>query len=152
MAEGNLRHVFRGPCGDDLSAAAAAFGTQVDDPVGTFDDVQIVLDDQYGVALIDQPLQDIHQPTNVVEVQSRGRFVQQIERLARVDPRQLRGQLDALGLAAGERRGGLTEGQIAQSDSIEAVQRRGRSPAKFSKKSAASSMLILSTSAIEWPR
>ena len=32
--------------GDDFAALVAAFRPQVDDPVGGFDDVEIVLDDQ----------------------------------------------------------------------------------------------------------
>ena len=36
--------------GDDQAAARAALGAQVDDPVGGLDDVQVVLDDDDGVA------------------------------------------------------------------------------------------------------
>ena len=35
---------------DDAAAAFAAFGTEVDDPVGLFDDVEMMLDDEHGVA------------------------------------------------------------------------------------------------------
>ena len=35
---------------DDAAAAFAAFGAEIDDPVGLFDDVEMVLDDEDGVA------------------------------------------------------------------------------------------------------
>ena len=44
---------------DDGAAAMAALGAEVDDPVGGLDDVQIVLDDHYRVAVVAQPVQDI---------------------------------------------------------------------------------------------
>ncbi len=37
--------LFGGAHGDDLAAAAAALGAHVDDPVGGFDDVEVVLND-----------------------------------------------------------------------------------------------------------
>ena len=40
--------------GDDLAAALAALGAQVDDPVGARDDVEVVLDDDDRVALVAQ--------------------------------------------------------------------------------------------------
>ena len=36
--------------GDDAAAALAALGAQVNDPVGGLDDVEVVLDDDQGVA------------------------------------------------------------------------------------------------------
>jgi peptidoglycan/LPS O-acetylase OafA/YrhL len=39
---------------DDVAAAVAAFGTEVDDPVGGLDDVEVVLDHEHGVALVDE--------------------------------------------------------------------------------------------------
>lgn len=42
----------------DLSAAAAAFGAEIDDPVGRFDDIEVVLDDDDGIPFIAQPVQD----------------------------------------------------------------------------------------------
>jgi hypothetical protein len=36
--------------GDDAAAIFAAFGTEVEDPVGVADDVEVVLNDDDGVA------------------------------------------------------------------------------------------------------
>ena len=38
--------LFGGPGGDDMAAGVAAFGTEVDDPIGGLDDVEVVLDDE----------------------------------------------------------------------------------------------------------
>ena len=45
-----LRYLLGGACGKDQSAAAAAVGTEVDEVVGALDDVEVVLDDDDGVA------------------------------------------------------------------------------------------------------
>ena len=42
-----------GACGDDGAAVLAAFGADVDDPVGGGDDVEVVLDDDDGIADVD---------------------------------------------------------------------------------------------------
>jgi hypothetical protein len=50
--------------------AAAAFGAQVDDPVGLLDYVEAVLDDQDGVAEVGEAVQDVEKFFYVVEVQA----------------------------------------------------------------------------------
>ena len=50
-------HVCRRTGDHDLATADAAFRTEVDDPVGGLDDVEVVLDDDDGVAVITQPVQ-----------------------------------------------------------------------------------------------
>src|SRR5260370_42491513 len=45
--------------GDDAPATPAAFGAEVDDPVGLLNDVEMELDDEPGVAEIDQALQTV---------------------------------------------------------------------------------------------
>jgi hypothetical protein len=44
--------------GDELAAVFAGFGAEVEDPVGGFDDFEVVLDDEQGVAGIDEFLED----------------------------------------------------------------------------------------------
>ena len=75
-----LAHAVFGRAGeDDLAAAIAAFGPEVDDPVGGLDDFEIVLDDDDRVALVDQLMQHFEQLAHVVEMQAGGRLVEQIE-------------------------------------------------------------------------
>ena len=90
--------------GDHLAAAVAAFRPHVDDPVGGLDHVEVVLDHQHGVAGVDQALQHLRAALDVGEVQAGGRLVEDVERAAGGRARQLVRQLDALGLAARERR------------------------------------------------
>ena len=86
--------------GDDAPAAVAAFGAEVDDPVGGLDDVQVVLDDDDRVARISQAMQHVEQQLDVVEVQARRRLIQYVERAAGVALGDLKRQLDTLRLAA----------------------------------------------------
>ena len=77
-------------CGDflrraarhDPAAAGAAFGAEVDDPVGRLDDVEIVLDHQHRVAGVDEVVQHLQQQLDVGEVQAGRRLVEQVERAA----------------------------------------------------------------------
>ena len=69
------------------------FRAQINDPVRGFDDVQVVLDDDDGVAPIPQLVQYLEQLLDIVEVQPRGRFVQDVEGLAGVPLGELRASL-----------------------------------------------------------
>ena len=91
-----LRKVFRGitlPASYNLlgrsrgkngAAATTAFGSYVDDVVGQLDDVHVVLDDDYGVATVGEPSEHVHQDADILEVEARGRLVEDIKRAARV--------------------------------------------------------------------
>ena len=100
--------------GKHLSALATAFRTDVDKPVGLADNVEIVLDDDDGVATVYELLQHLHQYADILEVQTRGGLVEYIHGLAGVTLRQFRGQLYALTLTAREGGGGLAQLDIAQ--------------------------------------
>src|SRR5580658_6918753 len=63
------RHGFRRALGDDASAFFAAFGTEIDNPIGIADHVKIVFDDDDRVAQVGQPVQHIEQFLHIVEVQ-----------------------------------------------------------------------------------
>ena len=58
VARRDLGDLLRRAFGDDLAALDAAFGTHVDDPVGGFDDVEIMFDHHHAVALFDQAVED----------------------------------------------------------------------------------------------
>lgn len=91
-----LRRAFR----HHAPAAVAAVRAHVDHPVGRLDDFQVVLDDDHGIAGVGQLVQHLEQLRHVVEMQSRGRLVEDVQRAPRRPPRQLLRQLDALRLAA----------------------------------------------------
>ena len=96
----DLRQHLRRAAGDEVAALVAGAGAEVDDPVGVLDEVEVVLDEQDGVALVNQPVQDAEQRGAVLEGQAGGGFVQQVEGAPGGTAGQLRGQLDALGLAS----------------------------------------------------
>ena len=64
----------------DLPTTVAPFGTDVDDPVGSLDDVQIVLDDNDTVALLDQLMQHLKELADILKMEAGRRLVQNVER------------------------------------------------------------------------
>ena len=101
---------------DDAAATVAALGTHVNDVVRHLDDVHVVLDDEDGVALVDELVEYVHQHLDVLEVEAGGGLVKHVERLACVALGQLGGQLHALRLATADGGGGLAEGEVTQAD------------------------------------
>ena len=99
----------------DASALLARAQPEVDDVVGDGDHVRVVLDDEHGVALIAKLPQDPDQPQVVAGVQPDGRLVEHVQR---VHQRRAEGcgQVDALRLAARERRRQAIECQVVQPD------------------------------------
>ena len=110
------------PCGDDLAAVDAGAGADVDDVVGGADRVLVVLDDEDGVAEIAQALERLEQARVVALMQADRRLVEHVEHAgeARAD---LRGEADALALAARQRAGGARERQIVEADVVEEFRR-----------------------------
>src|SRR5581483_9257644 len=101
---------------DDLSARYAPFRTQIEHEVGGLDHVQIVLDDEDGVARVGQAVQDIEQLANVVEMKPGGRFIENIQRRPRRALAQFTREFHALRLAARQRRRWLAEAHIPHAD------------------------------------
>ena len=75
-----------GPHGDDPAAAGTSLGSEVNDPVSGFDDVEVVLDHDDGVSAVDQSLKDGNQLVNVVEMEPGGRLIQHIQGSTRRSP------------------------------------------------------------------
>ena len=86
---------------DDPAAVVTGAGAEVDDPVGVRHDRLMVLDDDDGLAGVDEPVEQREQVLDVGEVEARGRLVEDVD--AALLP-QVRGQLEPLPLAAGQRR------------------------------------------------
>jgi hypothetical protein len=61
--------------GDELAAMCTGFGAEVEDPVGGFDDVEVMLDDEEGVTGIDEFLEDSEEVLDVGEVEAGGGLV-----------------------------------------------------------------------------
>ena len=110
------------PGDDDISALVAGLRPHVDHPVGRLDHVEIVLDDHHRVAQLDEPVEHVQQLGQVVKVQAGGRLVEHVERVARVGAGEFGRQLHALGLAAGERGGGLAEREVIEAHVAQRLQ------------------------------
>ena len=63
----------------------------------------MMLDHHHRIPQVHQAVQHVQQLAHVLEVQPRGRLIQDIERLAGLPPAQLARQLDALRFAARKR-------------------------------------------------
>ena len=107
---------------DDAAAAFAALGAEVEEIVGVADDVEIVLDDDDGVAEAGKAVQNFEELANVVEVEAGGGLVEEIEGAAGLALGEFASELHALGFAAGERGGGLAEMDVAEADVNEGLQ------------------------------
>ena len=116
------RHVGRGPGGDDPPALVAGARTHVDDVIAAGGDAHVVLNADDGVALVDEPVQHAEEQAHVLEVQAGRRLVEDVQRATGVALAQLRGQLDALRLAAGERRRALAEVDVAEADIVQRLE------------------------------
>lgn len=69
---------------EDGSTVATAFGPHVDDVVGQFNHVEVMLNDNDRVASVNKALQHLHQDSDVLEVKSCGGLIEDVERSARV--------------------------------------------------------------------
>ncbi len=81
-----------------------------------------MLDHDDRIAVVAQPMQDAEQLLDVVKVQPGGRFVEDIQGIARITFRQFLGQLDSLCLAARECRRILTEPDVGKANVVERLQ------------------------------
>ena len=100
--------------GDDTSATAAALGTEVDDIVSGFNDIQIMLNDNHTFTLIHQASQHLQEAIDVLAMQASGWLIEDVEGLASWALRQLGGQLDALGFPTRKSGGWLSQLNLAE--------------------------------------
>ena len=99
-----------------------AVRTEVDDMVGTLDDLHVMLDDEDGVAPFDEGIEGLEQPLDVMEVQTRRRLVEDEQRGLLLLLSDEIGEFHALVLTTGERGGVLAEFDIAESHLFESFQ------------------------------
>ena len=104
----------------------AGAGADIDDMIGREDRVLVMFDDDDGIAEIAQPPQRLEQARIVALVQADRRLVEHIEHAgqARAD---LRGEPDALALAARQRAGAAREREIIEPD----IDEKGEPVANF---------------------
>ena len=100
VAVGALCYFFRRAGHHHIAASLSPFRTEVDDMVGTFDDVHVVLDDDDGVSACYECIEGIEQLLDVVEVQTRRGFVENEQGGFRLLLAEVIGQFDALVLSS----------------------------------------------------
>src|SRR5439155_14319883 len=67
---------FRRSNGNDFPALIPGFGSEIDDPIGRFNDFQIVLDYDKRMPGFNQTLEKLEQDRNVIEMEARCRFIE----------------------------------------------------------------------------
>ena len=114
-------HLLGRAFGHHLAAMDAGARAHIHDMVGGEDRLLVMLDDDDAVAEVAEPVERLEQPRIVALMQPDGRLVQHIEHAgeARAD---LRGEADALALAARQRAAGAGESEVVEADIVEEVQ------------------------------
>src|ERR1051325_5304759 len=105
---------------DQAATLVSPLGTEVEHPIRAFDDIEMMFDHKDRVARLDQALETIEQALNVSQVQTRRRFVKNVEIVAApAHLAKFSRELDALRLATGENRGGVAEFKITEAKLVE---------------------------------
>ena len=100
--------------GYDLAAVLASAGAHVDDVVGGLEDVEVVLDDEYGVAAVDELAEEGEECADVLEVESGGGLIEDEEGSSGILLAEFGGELDALFLSTGEGGGWLSQLDVSE--------------------------------------
>ena len=90
--------------------------------IGALDHFHVVLDDDDRVTLIDQFIKRPKQPLDIVEMQTRGRLIENKQRAGLLGPGHMRSQFEALRLASGKSREGLAEPNVFKADGAQWIQ------------------------------
>ena len=98
-----------------MAAVDAGAWADVEHVIGGADGVLVVLDHDHGVAEVAQALEGFQQARVVALVQADRGLVEHVEHAGEAGA-DLRGQANALALAAGERAAGAGEREIIESD------------------------------------
>ncbi len=105
-----------GPAGrGDLSAAFSRPGPEIDQMIGSLDDLAVVLDQNQRVAQVAQMLERPEQAGVVARVQADRRLVEHVENTGQ-PAADLAGQADPLALTAGKRRRAAGQAQVVEAD------------------------------------
>src|ERR1700730_1738420 len=131
------RHLLGSSHGHYASAGVATLGSEVDDPVGGFYQVQVVLDNEHRSSAFEQFPKRGQQFLNIVEMQAGRWLIEKIQNAGVLLPCKMRSKFQALRLAARQGRPALPEPQMPEADLFENTQprrdlwRRGKKRERF---------------------
>ena len=60
--------MLRSATAKNRTSSFASLGSQIDHPIGRLDQIQVVFDNDDGVALVDQAMEDLEQQIDVMKV------------------------------------------------------------------------------------
>src|SRR5437588_842362 len=78
-ADAVSRDFLRSAVGHDLAPRVSRFRSEIDDVIRFRDDAEIMFDNDNGMAIVDEAMQQFEQELDVSHVQSNRRFFQQIQ-------------------------------------------------------------------------
>ena len=111
----------RRPLRDDVAAVLTGPGAHVDEVIGRAHRPLVVLDDEHGVTEVPEAFECRDQLLVVPLVQPDRRLVEDVEH-PHERGADLRREPDALGLAAGQRRGGALHREVADADVLQELE------------------------------
>ena len=100
MTSAISRHIFGGANRDEFSTTRASFRTEIDNPIGRLDDIQIVLHHQDGVSRFNETMQHLQEQLYVSKMQARGWLIQEVQRLPGTFLHEFLGQFNPLCFAS----------------------------------------------------
>lgn len=109
-------------CEYQIPSLIATLRPDVDDGVSIGDDIEIVFDDEYGVPLLHESVEDIEELLHIGEVETRCRLIEDIESTTCRSLGKVECELDTLRLSTRECRCRLSEGDIAETDIDEDIE------------------------------
>src|SRR5260370_19465901 len=84
-------HLLGRALSNDAASSFTAFRTKIDNPIGLLNYVEMVLDDEHGIAKVDEAIKDVKQLFSVVKMQPTTGFAPNIKHAARLTPRYFTG-------------------------------------------------------------
>ncbi len=109
-------------CEYQIPSLIATLRPDVDDGVSIGDDIEIVLDDEYRVPLLHESIEYIEELLHIREVETCCWLIEDIESLSCRSLGEVECELDTLRLSTRERRCGLSERDIAETDIDEDIE------------------------------
>ena len=122
MAFGVVGDLARSAFGDYPATLLATFGAEVDNVVGNLDDIEVVFDNNNRISLVNQLVKHLDKATNILEMESRGRLVENIERTARFTLREFCREFYTLALTTRQSCARLAEREISQTHILNSLQ------------------------------